>query len=274
MNQLDVHADRIAGLIAGAGDELPLFVTGAGVSVASGIPTFRGADPDAIWRTNDIEIATFRALKATPQRFWEWYARRFLSLRGKQPNAAHRALAAIDRALAGQGRDFLLVTQNIDTLHEQAGARRMVKVHGTSDRVRCARYGCEHGAPAGSLPLPDEDLDRYAKEIAEDRVPVCPACGSVMRPHVLLFDEFYTEHVDYGFDRVEAASARAAFIAFIGTSLSVGVTAFLESAARRRGVPALLIDPAPAPPGSGTTLSHVAARSEELLPMVVERIGG
>jgi NAD-dependent deacetylase len=274
MSHLDVHADRIAGLIAGAGDELPLFVTGAGVSVASGIPTFRGADPDAIWRKDDIEIATFRALKAEPQRFWEWYARRFLSLRGKHPNAAHRALAAIDRELAGQGRDFLLITQNIDTLHEQAGARRLVKVHGTSDRVRCARYGCEHGAPSGSLPLPDEDLDRYAKEIAAARLPVCPACGGVMRPHVLLFDEFYTEHVDYGFDRVEAAAARAAFIAFIGTSLSVGVTAFLESAARRRGVPALLIDPAPAPSGSGTTLSHVAARSEELLPMVLERIAG
>ena len=65
MNHLEAHADRIAGLIAGAGDELPLFVTGAGVSVASGIPTFRGADPDAIWRKNDIELATFRALKAT-----------------------------------------------------------------------------------------------------------------------------------------------------------------------------------------------------------------
>jgi NAD-dependent deacetylase len=272
MSHLDAHADRIAGLITEAGDELPLFVTGAGVSVASGIPTFRGADPDAVWRKNDIEIATFRALKSEPQRFWEWYTRRFLSLRGKEPNDAHRALSAIDRELARQGRDFLLITQNIDTLHEQAGAQRIVKVHGTSDRVRYSRYGCEHGAPAGSLPLPDEDLDRWAKEVAVARLPLCPACGSVMRPHVLLFDEFYTEHVDYGFDRVEAAAARAAFIAFIGTSLSVGVTAFLESAARRRGVPALLIDPAPAPSGSGTTLSHVAARSEELLPLVLERI--
>ncbi len=274
MSHLDAHADRIAGLISGAGDELPLFVTGAGVSVASGIPTFRGADPDAIWRKDDIELATFRALKAEPQRFWDWYARRFLSLRGKQPNGAHQALAGIDRALARQGRDFLLVTQNIDTLHEQAGAQRIVKVHGTSDRVRCARYGCEHGAPTGSLPLPDEDLERFAKELAESRLPTCPACGGVLRPHVLLFDEFYTEHLDYGFDRVEAAAARAAFIVFIGTSLSVGVTAVLEAAARRRGVPALLIDPAPAPPGSGTTLSHVAARSEELLPRVLERIAG
>jgi NAD-dependent deacetylase len=274
MNHLDAQADRIAGLIAGTGNELPLFVTGAGVSVASGIPTFRGADPDAIWRRDDIEIATFRALKTDPQRFWDWYARRFLSLRGKLPNEAHRALAAIDLELLRRGREFLLITQNIDTLHEQAGARRLVKVHGTSDRVRCARHGCEHGAPTGSLPLPDGDLDRYAAEIAQARLPVCPACGGVMRPHVLLFDEFYTEHADYGFDRVEAAAARAAFIAFIGTSLSVGVTAFLESAARRRGVPALLIDPAPAPAGSGTSLSHVAARAEELLPRVLARIAG
>ena len=61
-----------------------------------------------------------------------------------------RFVLVVVRALAGQGRDFLLVTQNIDTLHEQAGARRMVKVHGTSDRVRCARYGCEHGAKSST----------------------------------------------------------------------------------------------------------------------------
>ncbi len=273
MSALAEQADRIADLVQGTEGRLALFVTGAGVSAASGIATFRGSDPGAVWRHHDVEIATCRTLHSEPLRFWTWYGRRFLSLRERQPNAAHQALAAIDKLLGARGRDFLLVTQNIDTLHERAGAERLVKVHGTSDRIRCSRYGCRHGAPSGSLPLGDAELEALVATLEASALPKCPGCGATLRPHVLLFDEYYTEHEDYGFQRVEEAAGRAAFIAFVGTSLSVGVTAFLEDVARRRGIPALLIDPVSAPTGAGTFLDHVVARAEELLPAVLERLG-
>lgn len=272
MSALEAQAERIAGLIRDAESELTLFVTGAGVSAASGIPTFRGSDPGAVWRHHDTEIATFRTFRSEPLRFWSWYAQRFFALRQRSPNAAHEALAAIDALLARQGREFLLVTQNIDTLHERAGAGRLIKVHGSSDRIRCSRFGCVHGAPSGSLPLDDAALARLAANLEEALLPECPACRAPLRPHVLLFDEYYTEHEDYGFGRVEAAAARAAFFVFVGTSLSVGVTAFLESAARRRGVPAFLVDPAAAPEGAGMLLTHIPARAEELLPAIRERL--
>ncbi len=248
-------------------------VTGAGVSRASGIPTFRGAEPDAVWRTDDVEIATFDYFLRDPVGHWRWYLRRFAALDAASPNAGHRALAALEHRRQARGSRFLLVTQNIDTLHEQAGSRQLIKVHGSVDRVRCSRDGCEHGAPRGSLARSAVDFAAFHEDPSLATLPRCRRCSAFLRPHVLFFDEYYAEHADYQFERAERAAAEADRILFVGTSFSVGVTdLFLRSGLLRR-VPMLSIDPTPGPSPVGARLLSLAANAEEILPAACACLG-
>ncbi|MHC4109378.1 MAG: SIR2 family NAD-dependent protein deacylase, partial [Planctomycetota bacterium] len=192
---------KVAGELAGAlraldGGRL-LVVTGAGISLASGIPTFRGSDPHAIWKRDVTELGTRRYFEEDPVGSWCWYVQRFEAIGEARPNPAHAAVARIERWHAGRGGDFLLVTQNIDTLHEQAGSIRLVKVHGSIDRVRCSRSGCVNGTPRGSLPRSGLDLAPLRADPSRAHLPECPECGAILRPHVLWFDEYYDEHDDY-----------------------------------------------------------------------------
>ena len=132
-------------------------LTGAGISLASGIPTFRGSDPGAIWARDITELATLRYFTSDPVGAWRWYRERFLRVLAARPNQAHHALAALERWHARRRRDFLVVTQNIDTLHERAGSTRVVKVHGSADRCRCSDPACRLGA-VESIALDDMDF--------------------------------------------------------------------------------------------------------------------
>ena len=245
-----------------------LVVTGAGVSLASGIPTFRGSDRDAIWKRDVMELGTHRFFQEEPASSWQWYLSRFEKVAGARPNPGHEALAALERFQVARGGDFLLVTQNIDTLHEQAGSSRMVKVHGSSDRYRCSRPGCELGAPSGSVPASEVDLAPFHADPTLANVPRCPACGGLLRMHVLWFDEYYNGHKDYGWDRVvDSAEKRAELVIFAGTSFAVGVTDLVLQSALSRRVPVFNIDPTPRV-GAGVVRS-VAAPSEVALAEVV-----
>lgn len=247
-------------------------VTGAGISVASGIPTFRGTDDGAVWKRDVTELGTFRYFREDPVGSWSWYLSRFDTVLGAEPNAAHHALVDLERWHTGRGGRFLLVTQNIDTLHAQAGSERLVEVHGRADRVRCATEGCPNGAPVGSLPRDAEAGQRFLDEPGEATLPRCPQCGDVLRQHVLWFDEYYTGHRDYGWPRVQQAALEADLMLFVGTSFAVGVTElFLQQGVMRR-VPILSVDPgAQPPPYPG--IDVLAAPAEELLPDVVARFG-
>jgi NAD-dependent SIR2 family protein deacetylase len=241
-----------------------LVVTGAGVSLASGIPTFRGDDPGAVWKRDVTELGTHRFFAEDPAGSWRWYLSRFDKLASARPNPGHFALAALERWQVARGGDFLLVTQNIDTLHEQAGSSLMVKVHGSSDRYRCDREGCTHGAPIGSLPAREVDLSAFRAAPTLENVPRCPECGGFLRLHVLWFDEYYTQHADYRFETVVRAAQRdAQLVVFVGTSFSVGATALVLQGALLRDVPVFNVDPAPAIDLDG--VSHVAAKSEVAL---------
>lgn len=246
-----------------------LVVTGAGISLASGIPTFRGSDPGAVWAADVTALGTRAYFEEEPAASWAWYLKRFGALAGKEPNAAHLALAALERISERAGREVLLVTQNVDTLHEQAGSRALVKVHGSADRVRCSRVGCVHGAPRGSLPRADFDVSALIADPVDDNVPRCPACGSYLRQHVLWFDEYYTEHEDYQYARVERAQRRAAAVLFVGTSFAVGVTDNVLSASAGR-VPVWSIDPAGEAPHRAVRV--IAGKAEEVLPEAVARV--
>lgn len=249
---------------------LMLAVTGAGVSQASGIPTFRGPEPDAIWARDAMELATLRYFMRDPAGSWKWYLERFDRVLESQPNPAHHALAALEQWRHARNHPFILVTQNVDPLHERAGSRALIKVHGSADRVRCTSYGCEYGAPEGSIPRDTVDLEKFRRDPVAENVPRCPSCGSLVRQHVLWFDEYYHGHRDYRWERVQEAASQAQLVLFVGTSFSVGVTELLLDAALRRGAPVFSVDPNPT--GAPDEVHALSAHAEDLLPLLVQML--
>jgi len=266
--------DELVRRLGDLGDGFLLVITGAGVSVASGLATFRGDDPGAVWNQDDVTLGTAEYFRRDPVTHWRWYLERFAGILDAEPNPAHSALVELEHWHTGRGGGFLLVTQNIDTLHEDAGSQRMVKVHGSADRLRCTRDGCALAAPTGSLPREEAEIAPFLEEPSAQTLPRCPTCGALLRAHALFFDEYYQDHHDYRYDEVMAASARADLLLSIGTSHSVGVTEMLLRGARGRGAGVLSIDPnpAPRPPGRGTV--QLRARAEELLPAATRHLSG
>ncbi len=252
-------------------DGLLLVVTGAGISLASGIPTFRGTDRDAVWKRDVTELGTCRYFDEEPAGSWSWYLSRFDKVLGAKPNPGHTALVDLERWAKEQGREFLLVTQNIDGLHRDAGSTELVEVHGSAQRVRCSAIGCVNGAPRGSLLRSTVDLSAFRANPIDENVPKCPACGELLRQHVLWFDEFYNGHADYQWERVLDAAARAKLVLFVGTSFAVGVTELVTTDARRRHVPIFSIDPG-GRPQAGVAL--IAEPSEVVLPALVATLKG
>ncbi|MET4897782.1 NAD-dependent deacylase [Sphingomonadaceae bacterium jetA1] len=173
-----------------------VILTGAGISAESGIATFRG--PGGLWEGHRVEdVCTPGALAADPELVHRFYDLRRAGLADVAPNAAHRALARLDRAWTGE---LLIVTQNVDDLHERAGATRLLHMHGALQRALCADCGARH-AWSGALPPATP----------------CPACGApALRPDIVFFGE-----IPYEMDRIEAALAHADLFVSIGTSGAV-----------------------------------------------------
>ena len=184
-----------------------LVLTGAGISAESGLPTFR--DADGLWEGHDpIDVATPEAYAADPDLVHRFYDERRAALGRVEPNAAHRALARLEDHL---GDDLLVVTQNIDDLHERAGSRHVLHMHGRLRSAWCV--GCdERSSWTGSL---------------GDRPP-CPACGrALMRPDVVWFGE-----IPHGMEQVERALWGTDLFVSIGTSgLVYPAAAFVQYAA-------------------------------------------
>lgn len=163
-----------------------LVITGAGVSAESGIPTFRGKD--GYWRNLDpIKLATPEGFARDPDLVWQWYRERRQRIRNARPNAAHEAIAK----LAERADEFLLVTQNVDDLHERAGLKKaeMVQIHGDIFMTRCSRCDfIRHDYPP-SVAAATYGPASECEEGQENGVPRCTNCGAVMRPGVVWFGE-------------------------------------------------------------------------------------
>lgn len=257
-----------------AGEQgLILVLTGAGISVASGIPSFRGTDDGAVWARDITEMATYRFFRRDPVRSWQWYRQRFLTVLQAKPNAAHFALEELGRWHRERGGQFLLVTQNIDTLHEQAGSVGFAKVHGSADRARCSSRRCRSGS-AETVAVAELDFSAFEREPRLEAIPRCPQCHSLMRPHVLWFDELYTDHVDYRWSTITKACDRMDLVLAVGTSFSVGVTERIGSSAERRRVPMFIVDPSVAGATADFHAVHVQERAEDLLPVVAATLMG
>jgi NAD-dependent deacetylase len=178
-------------------------LTGAGISVPSGIPDFRSPGTGLWENVNPMEVAHIDVFRRDPERFWSFYGERFQTLEEKRPNRAHRALAALEQA----GLLDAVITQNIDQLHRRAGTRELIEVHGTIAHSSCLRCGARY-------PLPDV---RARQEADERRVPRCD-CGEPLKPDVVLFGEYLP--VD-ALARAEELAAGADLLLCIGSSLEV-----------------------------------------------------
>jgi NAD-dependent deacetylase len=201
-----------------------LVVTGAGVSAESGVPTFRGAG--GWWRSHRAtDLATPEAFARDPRLVWDWYLERRARLAACEPNAAHVALAAWSRhAAAGGVPGGILVTQNVDGLHERAGHEGVVRFHGSIWRARCA----------------DCERERDDLALVHPELPRCAACGGPERPAVVWFGEAIPgEALAAGF----AAAGRADVVLVAGTSGVVYPAASLVETARDRGAEVLEVNP-------------------------------
>nr|WP_294809964.1 NAD-dependent deacylase [uncultured Sphingomonas sp.] len=191
-----------------------VILTGAGISAESGVATFRG--PGGLWEGHRVEdVCTPQALFRDPELVHRFYDERRAKLASVEPNAAHRALARLDLEWPGE---LLLVTQNVDDLHERAGSQRLVHMHGELKSALCAACG-NRTEWEGALPPETE----------------CPDCGTpALRPDIVFFGE-----MPYQMDVIERALARADMFVSIGTSGAVYPAAGFVQTARYHGAATL-----------------------------------
>jgi NAD-dependent deacetylase len=216
-------------------------VTGAGVSAASGVPTFRGAG--GLWRNYPAQqLATPEAFARDPALVWEWYAWRRQMIAGCEPNPAHHVIARWS-----ERPGFTLITQNVDGLHERAGTRNVVRYHGSIWMLACW-HGC--GQPDWEdLRVPTEPLP-----------PRCPGCGDLARPGVVWFGE----PIPPAALRAANAATGCDLFLSVGTSSLVYPAAGLVAEARARG--AFTVEVNPESTGAGVDLA-IAMPAETALPL-------
>jgi NAD-dependent deacetylase len=235
-------------------------MTGSGVSAESGVPTFRGET--GLWRSFDaMALATPQAFARDPQGVWAWYRWRQGLVQGCAPNAAHRALAEVAAREPGK---WTLVTQNVDGLHARAGSTGVLALHGDLFADRCTRCGRVEDASARALPVVDPvDPER------DPALPLCSACGGLMRPGVVWFGEDLPAAT---FRAAREAARRADVLLVIGTSGVVYPAAGLVEETRRgRGrVVVVNVEATVQSEGADET---VLGKAGEVIPGIVGKMG-
>jgi len=214
-----------------------LYITGAGVSAASGIPTFRGED--GYWTIGSknytpMEMATRAMYQNAPKEFLAWYYHRFATYRNHGPNDVHHWLS-----------DKNLITQNIDGLDGKAGNKNYIAIHGRLDQMTLFH---EQGEPVTPLATPWDSVEesRLQESLFElfNIQNQTPVLNHSFKPFVLLFDEYYTEL--YRITEAQQRMLNADKIVFMGTSFSVNITQMAIEIARNYDIPVEVVDPEPA----------------------------
>ncbi len=216
---------KAADLIRGAKKAVSL--TGAGYSTPSGIPDFRSAN-SGLWESNDpMEVASLSSFRYQPKKFFDWFRPLAARIYSAIPNSAHVSLAQLEKA----GYFFGVITQNIDGLHQRAGSQQVFEVHGSLDWLVCT--SCYTRYP--SQPF-------YKSFIDDCMVPVCPSCGYILKPDVVLFEEqlpFKT------WKQAEEAAISCDLMLVAGSSLTVIPAANLPLYALENGVPLIIVNKTP-----------------------------
>ncbi|RYE03844.1 MAG: NAD-dependent deacylase [Sphingomonadales bacterium] len=224
-----------------------VILTGAGISAESGVATFRG--PGGLWEGQRVEdVCTPEALHRDPELVHRFYDERRAKLAAVEPNAAHLALARLEAEWPGR---LLIVTQNVDDLHERAGARRLIHMHGELKSALCALCGIRHGWE-GALPPETE----------------CPDCGEpALRPDIVFFGE-----MPYRMDAIERALADADLFVSIGTSGAVYPAAGFVQTARYHGAQTLELNLDPSEGSAWFAESRLGAAGVLVLQWVEEML--
>jgi NAD-dependent deacetylase len=218
-----MSVERLAELVRTHGPTVVL--TGAGISTESGIPDFRS--PTGIWAQYDPqEYATIDAFRADPVKIWQFYALRFRALTEAEPNAGHLALAELER----KGLVRAVVTQNIDLLHERAGSREVVEVHGSIRTSSCPACGSRY------------TLEQVLPLVAESRAPRCADCGAVLKPDVVFFGELLPEAA---IDRAYELARETQLLIVVGSGLEVWPVSLLPDETVRAGGHVVIVNRGP-----------------------------
>jgi len=218
--------ERLAALVAESSSTVAL--TGAGISVPSGIPDFRTPET-GLWASVDpMEVAHIDVFERDPARFWSYYRPRFHSLGDKRPNAGHEALAELER----RGLLEAVITQNIDRLHGAAGSRNVVEVHGSIETSTCLECSASYGI---------EEVDGL---FDADGVAVCDGCGGPVKPDVVLFGELLPERA---MAEARELAERAELLLCVGSSLAVYPVAGLPQMTLGRGRKLAIVTKGPTP---------------------------
>ncbi|NOY76980.1 MAG: NAD-dependent deacylase [Calditrichaeota bacterium] len=223
-------------------------LTGAGISAESGVPTFRGEN--GLWKKfRPEELANFDAFMQNPKLVWEWYAYRRKIIEEVQPNPGHLALVRLEEMIPS----FVVITQNVDNLHQRAGSRNVVELHGNILRNRCLVCG---------RIVESETLDFSAG------APKCPQCGGMLRPDVVWFGEMLPEAA---VQKAYRAAETCDVFMVLGTSAVVYPAASLPEIAFRQGAFVVEINVEETPV---TDFAHVSLRGKtgDLLPRIVEAL--
>ena len=225
-------------------------LTGAGVSTESGIPDFRS--PTGIWAQYDpMEYATIEAFENDPEKVWSFYALRYRALTEAQPNDAHLALAELER----RGIVSALITQNIDLLHERAGSREVIEVHGSIRECVCLGCGARYG------------LEEVLRMLEETPVPRC-TCGQVVKPGVVMFGELLeAEAIDRAFQLAREAN----LLLVVGSTLEVQPVAGLPWETVTAGGQVAIVNLGPTAFDGRATLK-IDAKAGEVLSALVEQL--
>jgi NAD-dependent deacetylase len=218
-----VTVGALADLIRRRGPAVAL--TGAGVSTESGIPDFRS--PTGIWAQYDPqEYATLEAFRADPIKVWRFYALRFRALTEAEPNAGHVALAKLERL----GHVRAVVTQNIDLLHERAGSRDVVEVHGSIRTSSCLSCGSRH------------TLSEILPRLEEASAPTCAVCGGTLKPDVVFFGELLPQAA---IDRAYELARSAGVLLVVGSQLEVWPVSLLPDETVQAGGEVAIVNKGP-----------------------------
>jgi NAD-dependent deacetylase len=242
-SQVSIPEGLVQALVAAKGIVVS---TGAGVSAESGVPTFRDAQTGLWARYSPEQLATPEAFDADPELVWRWYLWRRQLVSEARPNPGHQALARLQDLVEG----LTLVTQNVDSLHQRAGSRQVIELHGNIMRTRCHR--CR---------VPDD----RAFDI-EEGAPRCSACGGLLRPDVVWFGEALPEEA---MRTALAASAACEVFLSVGTSALVYPAAGLPYQAIGNGRVVVEINPQPTPLSDSVTY-QLRGPSGEVLPRLID----
>jgi NAD-dependent deacetylase len=233
--------------------ERAVILTGAGVSTPSGIPDFR-SEGTGLWsRDEPMEVASLSTFRTAPERFYHWFRPLARQIFNAQPNPAHIAMAQLEKA----GRIRMIATQNIDVLHQKAGAQHVVEMHGTLATLSCTQ--CYQQVRSELC------LEQF---IEKEILPRCPSCGAVLKPDVILFGEQLPQKA---WLEAQREARQCDLMLVVGSSLEVLPVAGLPMQALDRGAHLIIINNSPTYLNVRADIV-ITGNVAEVLPAIAERV--